>query len=585
MRIPRYTSQARPTSEAPGARITARMNAQPFVQKALAQGGVVSDLAGQAAEYSNMRYKMLVETQKNEAIFGAKEALMQLSDDIEKSEDIGNIFDGKQRYAEGIDRIYSEMKERVGSNRYALQDFENSFKQMEVPVRFRLKEVVDIKIEKRRQAALKALQTQQVSALSDPYLNYTTDDLILSQAGLQSIHDQAVTNGGINPELMGNVSQNVLIAAAKNVMPAYAGRDLDRAMQLLDVYDQVDRVRSGEMDASELKVSGEIPQHVINMLQVLPPDDATAVLSATLKSAASFFNVVEKIDNKIVQDQNNRNTKAYNFALSVGIGEMVSPATMQKILSPADYRNFVDTFGETEVIGLEAKNFIEQSLNNQFWMGKTQQDTLREELDVRARVFAEPGKGNPSTYSELFGKAEAGQLTIDELQSKSLLITAEQNRSLTMKIFNEGDEALNEASKLIKRKFKYNELDASTGNQQLAAASKTAFEAADAALLDEYMAREAAGNPMTRSELRQFALDQVAEFQSIYTEALREEYEGEIANYSDSHAGLTIDPTNPLVSIDNWYESLNEASQRTKKTAYATMKARIKAKFGNSGLY
>lgn len=586
MRIPIYRSQMRPTSEAPGARITARKNAAPFVQAALAKGGVVTEVAKQAAEYSNMRYKMLVETQKNEAIFSAKEALNELSRTLENSNDIGNIFDGEMKYDQGVKGVYEEMRAKVGKNKYALADFENSFRQMEIPIKFRLKEVVDIKIEKRRQAALKALEDQQVNTLSDPYLDYTSDDLILSQAGLQSIHDQAVTTGGVNPQIMGNVSERVLLKAAKNVMPAYAGRDLDRAMQLLDVYDQLDKVRAGEIAAADMNISGEIPNHVLNMLQTLPPDEATAILGETLKSAAAFFNVQEKIDDEVIETQNQRNTKAYNFALSVNVGEVVPSSTMKQILSPSDFTKFEQDYGENATIsGLEAKNFIEDALNNQFWMDKTQQEALRAELDIAGEIkFAPAGKGSETVYSKLMGLAEAGELKVTELNANSSSITAAQNRELMLKIFAEGDEALNEASKIIKRSFRYNELDAAQDNPKLARASKTAFEAADAELLLEYSERQSAENPMTRSELRELALKKVKEFQSIYTEALRTEYLAQINRYGDEH-GFTIDPADPIGSIDRWYESLPATQQNLKRNARAIMNAQIKATYGNSGLF
>ena len=90
---------------------------------------------------------------------------------------------------------------------------------------------------------------------------------------------------------------------------------------------------------------------------------------------------------------------------------------------------------------------------------------------------------------------------------------------------------------------------------------------------------------MTRSEIRAFALQQVEQFQSIYAEALREEYEQDIAQFSDPHPGLSIDPADPIGSIDAWYSGLSETAQQTKRNAYAVMKARIKAKYANTGLY
>jgi hypothetical protein len=232
MRIPVYTSQGRPTSEAPGARITARMNAQPFVQAELQKGAIATEVANQVGEYANMRYKMITETQKNEAIFSAKEGLMALSSQLEKDRDVGNIFDGELKYAQGVKSVYDTMRSTVGKNKYALQDFDNSFRQMEIPIKFRLQEVIDLKIEKRRQAALKAREDQQVSIYSNPYLDITSDELAMEQSQLQSMVEQAVRNGGVNPEIVGNVTQKVLSKAFKNLVPAYAGTDLNKAIGL-----------------------------------------------------------------------------------------------------------------------------------------------------------------------------------------------------------------------------------------------------------------------------------------------------------------------------------------------------------------
>ena len=196
MRIPVYRSGAQLSDRAPGARITARMNATPFVNAELQKGAVLTTALGEAAEYTNMRYKMLVETQKNEAIFAAKEQLMQLSDTLSKSRDIGNIFDGELKYQKGVEEIKNTLRQSVGQNKYALADFDNSFAQAEIPIRFRLKEVVDLKIDQRRQAALTAREAQTVQTLSNPYLDYTSDDLAMELAQLENAYDQAEMNGG-----------------------------------------------------------------------------------------------------------------------------------------------------------------------------------------------------------------------------------------------------------------------------------------------------------------------------------------------------------------------------------------------------
>ncbi len=52
---------------------------------------------------------------------------MALSSQLEKDRDVGNIFDGELKYAQGVKSVYDTMRSTVGKNKYALQDFDNSF--------------------------------------------------------------------------------------------------------------------------------------------------------------------------------------------------------------------------------------------------------------------------------------------------------------------------------------------------------------------------------------------------------------------------------------------------------------------------
>ena len=589
MQIPVYKSQLRPTSEAPGARITARMNAQPFVNAALQKGAIGTEIINQVGEYANMRYKMIVETQKNEAIFSAKEALMGLSSTLEKSTDFANIFDGENKYKEGVNGVYDEMRAIVGKNKYALQDFDNSFRQMEIPIKFRLKEVVDIRIEKRRQAALKALQDQQIATLSDPNLDMTVDELAMSQAGLTSIHNRAVAAGGINPEIMGDVSQKILSKALENLIPAYAGTDLNAAIQLVDVLDQISQVRSGKLDASDMQVSGTIPNHVINMLQAVPAEEAAAVVQDTLKMASAFFNAEEKMDDERVEQVGKRNTKAYNFAISLGNTDLVSQERLQQLMPEGYYNALPSGYKDRSLSGIEVRNILTDTLNNQMWASPEQQRQLRKANETGMAIkFAPPGAGNESVYSELYAQAERGMLTIEEINSNSFKITAQNFKELQIKVFNEADESLNVGSKLLSRAFRYNAMQAGDDNK-LSKASKAAFEQSDFALQDEFSRRESEGNPMTLGEIRIFAKKQIEEFGAIYTEALREEYIKYVERQAESLAtsGFVVTSeflADPVAGLDAWYYSLSATQQEKKKNSFSIFKAGISV-YANQGLF
>ncbi len=586
MRIPVYRSQGRPTSEAPGARITARMNAQPFVQAELQKGAIATEVANQVGEYANMRYKMITETQKNEAIFSAKEGLMALSSQLEKDKDVGNIFDGELKYAQGVKSVYDTMRATVGKNKYALQDFDNSFRQMEIPIKFRLQEVVDLKIEKRRQAALKARQDQQISIYSNPYLDVTSDELAMEQGQLESMVQQAVRNGGVNPEIVGNVPKKVLSEAFKNLVPAYAGTDLNKAIGLSSVLNQIEMVRSGKMSAEDMVGISALPPHVLNMLMAVPAEEANAVVQDTIQMASTFFTAREKIDDEREEEVGKSNTKAFNLVVSLDSTETVSEATLRQVLDPIDMKVLYDNFGADfgSLSGSEAQIVLYNGLKRQMWATPAQQQAMEDAMSVEAATTFRPaGKGDAVVNSELYGQAEAGMLTIGLLNANKSLLDAGQYNALRTKISNEADEGLAVGSRLLSRHFRYNAEMAIGKDDRLAQASKTAFESSDYALRDEFSRREALGDPMTLAEIRSFTREKIDEFDVIYREELRAEY---LSFLQDTRLpGFTANPSDPFGSIDAWYDSLNSENQERSKNSYLVFKSTIRARFANQGLF
>ena len=586
MRIPVYRSQGRPTSEAPGARITARMNAQPFVQAELQKGAIATEVANQVGEYANMRYKMITETQKNEAIFSAKEGLMALSSQLEKDRDVGNIFDGELKYAQGVKGVYDEMRATVGKNKYALQDFDNSFRQMEIPIKFRLQEVIDLKIEKRRQAALKARQDQQVSIYSNPYLDVTSDELAMDQAQLESMVQQAVRNGGVNPEIMGNVTQKVLSEAFKNLVPAYAGTDLNKAIGLSSVLNQIEMVRSGKMSAEDMVGISALPPHVLNMLMAVPAEEANAVVQDTIQMASTFFTAKEKIDDEREEEVGKSNTKAFNLVVSLDSTDTVSEATLRQVLDPIDMKVLYDNLGADfgSLLGSEAQIVLYNGLKRQMWATPAQQQAMEDAMSVEAATTFRPaGKGDAVVNSELYGQAEAGMLTIGLLNANKSLLDAGQYNALRTKMSNEADEGLAVGSRLLSRHFRYNAQMAIGRDDRLAQASKTAFESSDYALRDEFSRREALGDPMTLAEIRSFAREKIDEFDVIYREELRAEY---LSFLQDTRLpGFTANASDPFGSIDAWYDSLNSENQERSKNSYLVFKSTLRARFANQGLF
>jgi len=595
MRIPIYRSQAQRTSEAPGARITARMSAQPFVQAELAKGGVLTAASGAVGEYANTRYKMLVETQKNEAIFSAKEALMGLSSELEKSTDIGNVFDGEMKYERGVKSVYDELRKTVGKNKYALQDFDSSFKQMEIPIKFRLREVVDLKIEKRRQAAIKARQDQQVSILSNPYLDMTSDELAMEQAGLEAMHQQAVKNGGFNPNILANAGQKVLSDAFKNLIPAYAGNDLNKAIGLSAILDQIDRVRKGKMDPKVIAGVSNLPPHVLNMLMAVPAEEANAAVQETIQMASTFFSAKEKIDDEYEEEINKNNTQAYNLLVSLDSTDTVSKATLRKVLNPTVFERLVDSYEERGIpfqslSGSEAQVVLHESLTGQMWATPAQQQAMEDAMaDEPTLSFRAPGKGDPDAFSEANGLASTGQLTVEYLNSLKGKLDLTQHTTLRNKITVSGDKSYANVSKIVQRRFNYDAKQAQENDPELAAASRAAFELVDGELIEEILIRKIEGNPMTGREMLDFAKEKMELYDDIYLEELKDNFKEELRQPLFEMGFGEITPeflADPLTVLEDWHTSLPATAQAAiaSYNGYIRAKSRIR-KYANKGLF
>ena len=252
MRIPRYRLQSQITTQAPGQRITARKRAQPFIQEIEQKAAVQTELFSQAAEYALQQRKIKIEAKKNEAILGGKEAMMELSDRLLDDENPYDIFtdDGKGRWDQNIKDIKTRLRADIGTDRYALADFENAFDQAELSLRFQLKGQIDKKIEKMRVAALDRRNDQFIQEWSNPNSDPSTFDL--ANATINQMLKQAVNNGGVNPEIIEKVGQENLNKIAKNVIMGYAGTDPDRIFALSTYLDTIDLRVSGDITEEEM---------------------------------------------------------------------------------------------------------------------------------------------------------------------------------------------------------------------------------------------------------------------------------------------------------------------------------------------
>jgi len=560
------------------------MNPQAMAQAEITKSEPMKALFDGAAQFATARWQASQEAQYNEAALAIEEGMREAEYTLGKSTDIYNVLDGENNWQNSMNELRDATIASV-SNRSLQRKLSYAFEQNEIAARFRLRGQIDKKILAREQAAMAArMETKRrnLSQVGATIEDYNTELGIV-------INDQAKAVAGGRYSMEGVTKANY--ALRKDIAADYLANafnnDPDAAMQLFGMMTLQDEVAAGKITPEEAMARAGISDpYALHVLYNIERGDAVEIIQQNLATSLKFFDAEEKLETEQQEETNQRNTKAYNFVMSVQDTDQVTPDTLRTLMGEAAFAALPETTQEFGVMGTAAKALLRDHLNNQFWATPEQQAKMSEELDTSTQFkFAPAGEGSETRYSELYALAERGMLTVEELNTDTFRITASQHRELSTKIFNEADESLNVGSRLLKRAFKYNELDAQTDNPTLARASKSAFENADFALQDEFSRREAEGNPMTLQEIRDFAKEQIDLFGEGYRDELRLELEDYFINQvQEAFPAIEFDLADPLGAIDRWYEALPGPEQNRVRSRKTTLRRIIKSRFSNQGL-
>jgi len=537
-----------------------------------------------AQQFATARWQASQEAQYNEAALAIEEGMREAEYTLGKSTDIYNVLDGENNWQSSMNELRDATIASV-SNRSLQRKLSYAFEQNEIAARFRLRGQIDKKILAREQAAMAArmeAKRQKLSQVGATIEDYNTELGIV-------INDQAKAVAGGRYSMEGVTKANY--ALRKDIAADYLANafnnDPNAAMQLFGMMTLQDEVAAGKITPEEAMARAGISDpYALHVLYNIERGDAVEIIQQNLATSLKFFDAEEKLETEQQEETNQRNKKAYNFVMSVQDTDQVTPDTLRTLMGEAAFAALPETTQELGVMGTAAKALLRDHLNNQFWASPEQQAKMNEELDTSTQFkFAPAGEGSETRYSELYALAERGMLTVEELNTDTFKITAAQHRELNMKIFNEADESLKVGSRLLKRAFKYNELDAQTDNPTLARASKSAFENADFLLQDFFSQREAEGNPMTLKEIREFAKQLIEEFGEGYRDELRLELEDYFTNQvQQAFPAIELNLTDPLGAIDRWYEGLSGPEQDRVRSRKTTFRRIIKSRFGNQGL-
>lgn len=267
MRIPIFRSEARATNEAPGARITARMNAAPFVQAELAKGNVISQAANQIGNYALMRAKADAEAQYSDAMLKADEEMRLLADDLQKNGRLQDVTDENGAWRARSKDIRDRLADSL-SSRSMTDEFNARFNQQELSLRFQLRDSIQARIE-REIAKARAIRMQSAEDAIANGTDITQLNLTLSGVGADTAR---LENNGLAYSEALKAQEYALL---KNGTERAAIKYLEE--QDLSIA-SASRLHEALRSDDPSKITDARGLYVYNLMQRLAPEDRVSIL-------------------------------------------------------------------------------------------------------------------------------------------------------------------------------------------------------------------------------------------------------------------------------------------------------------------
>ena len=578
MRIPVFTSRAQRPSDAPGRPITARMRAEPFIQAELRKGEVVTEALGQVQEYALMRHKAAVEVQMSESLLAAEEEMMNLANRLKDSTDIYNVFkpDGSGSWSDNVNDMRERLADSIQS-RSARDEFRARFNQSELSKRFQLKGAIDTRVRARAAAAEAARLRVIETELSDPF-NATPEDYEMAIITVRTNEDAATRSGTSGSGTSGSGTsgsgtsgsgtsqtnrEKLAVNIANNATQALVFDNPSIAVALAEALDLQDEVEKGTITAEEAYARSGLEDnaaYTLFTLQQVPREDALEIIYDTLGRSNRLYEAAER--QRTEQEERNKASLDRNYRGMFMFADRTKEFTVADLMQVAPSVAAVSGLSATPDAPLTADQAREAFMTyfDTFNYLTPEQRRQVDTMFAATTPSSFATQTNQDVYTDLFARAEAGNLTVVGLNAARSSITPDNYTTLLGKIGAEADDALNDVKGRIRLEFRYNELDAANDIAG-ARAAQSAFFSVASDLEIEAQRRRAEGNPMTRSELIDLG-NSLVESQAEFFRAIQiSERDNYIDFFMTNIPGIGYQ--DPLADLEAWYQSLDAAGQKT----------------------
>lgn len=545
------------------------MRAEPFIQAELQRGAVVGEAFDQLQSYALMRHKAAVEVQMSESLLAAEEEMMTLAKQLQESPDIYNVFkaDGTGLWSDNMNDMRERLADRIES-RSARDEFRARFNQSELSKRFQLRGAIDSRIQARAAAAEAARMRAIEDSLSDPF-TATPDDYELAGITVVANADAAVRSGTASSGTTSAARSQLATNIANRTTQAYVFDDPTRAVALAEALDLQDEVRAGRMSAEEAYAQAGLDDdaaYTLYTLEVLPREQALEIIYDTLGRSNRLYEAADarRREAENLQNQNNEATYRAMFFFSDPSQQYTTTQIMR--MAP-DVARLMDMDPNQIITSDQAREAFMTYLNTTNYLTPEQRRTIENTFN-RPPQSSFAIETNADVYTDLFARAEAGNLTVAGLNTARGSITPDNYTTLLNKIGAEADDALSDAKSIARLRFGYDERMAmdSEGARQ----AQAAYFSVAAQLEQMATTRRAEGNPMTRAELNSEAQRLAEQQLELFRMALRGDRDEYINLRMTNIPNIGYD--DPLADLEAWWASLDEAGQLAFRADYARHK-------------
>ncbi len=399
-KIPVYTATASVTREAPGRQIRARQSPSAMAQAELDKAKPMQAALQAAGDYAKTRYNIQTENNLNDALLDAQEALRERRKELEKDPDYNNILDGDNPiWNRETDQLKRELLKKVGKDRYALQQFNSRFGNLELQNRFALRDAVDRRVEiaaaQNRNRKLQDAEDQIANSLDLSQISFVLKDIVQDTKKLAQIRAG-------NLDVLTEQQREMIKRATYRALE----KNADNAPSGIAFIDEIrvalrDGVSADSLDPrgeGKSSLSSNEAAYVYGLMQMLEPDDQVKILR-------SVGGTQEFIEGPSLAEQNAQKVaKNYSSELSNQMNVRLDQVSKGNIQSNEAMNDLANQIASTsQFLSNDESVKLQKKYDDLLFL-----NDLTKELGIKANL-GQNSSTNISAIKNQFSKGMKGQ--------------------------------------------------------------------------------------------------------------------------------------------------------------------------------